>query len=71
MALREKSEKILKDSIRKMKEDKAILIRDLNDVVKELNNLQARKINLQGAIDDINVAINNVQEDIASGGIPG
>ncbi len=70
MAIRSKSEKILKDSIKKMKEEKAILVRDLNDAVKDLNNLQSRKANLQNSIDDINAAINSVQEDIDNGGIP-
>ncbi len=69
MAIRSKSEKILKDSIKKMKEEKAILVRDLNDAVKDLNNLQSRKANLQNSIDDINAAINSVQEDLDNGGI--
>lgn len=69
MAIRKKSEDILKDSIKKMREDKAILTRDLNDVVKDLNNLQTRKTNLQKSIDDVDAAIAAVKQDLTDGGI--
>lgn len=69
MAIREKSEKILKESIKRMREEKAILSRDLNDAVKDLNNLQTRKANLQTAIDEVNAAIDAVKKDLEDGGI--
>ena len=52
-----------------MREEKDLLVRDFNDVVKDLNNLQTRKANLQKSIDDANAAIDAVKKDLEDGGI--
>ena len=39
MTISKRSENILKESIKKLREDKSILARDLNDVIKDLDNL--------------------------------
>ena len=69
MAINKRSENILKESIKKMREEKSIFALDLSDVIKDLDNLQSRKANLQKSINDINEAIESVKKDLEDGGI--
>lgn len=69
MAINKRSENILKESIKKMREEKSIFARDLSDVIKDLDNLQSRKANLQKSINDINEVIESVKKDLDDGGI--
>jgi hypothetical protein len=58
MAINKRSENILKESIKKMREEKSIFARDLSYVIKDLDNLQSRNQEMVGVT---NASLNSVK----------